>query len=812
LLLQGAIYRPMERQKIRLENGTFFLEDKPFFLYSGEIHYFRIFRREWKDRLRKAKATGLNTVSSYIPWCWHEYEEGSFDFNGKTDPQRDLIGFIELLEEFGLYFLPRVGPVSNAELVYEGLPGWLLKGHPEIYTGGVGLSDLPHVTLVSYSNPTFQKYVERWYDKVLPIVARYQVTRGGNIFLIQLCNEIGMVHWVNKSADYSGTTTRLYQDFLRENYGGIDRLNRNYGTDYRDFSQVEQPNGHSDFGWKPAFWDWAKFYRWYHARYYEFLTRQARAHQINLPVVANIPQFYDFDVRGRGIYSPMTTSMFRDFPIYVPEVIFGGAYWPRRLDYDNFHDVMLTTEAVKMVSPPNVPAICCELQTGILRGRPRIQPPDVELLLKGSVSYGLNGVNSYLFCGGKNPEGLGVFGSYHDWQAPISSEGKERPHLKPLESFGKFIRTFGEKLALTKKESDTVLGFYTPYYATEYLKGKFAEELERKRDELFFDGMARLLQLAGISYSLKDLEKSSVEDLLSCPTLWVFCLDFMDGETQIKLAHYVEAGGRLVIFPTMPTMDLSCQKKTLLADGLGIEIMGKIRENLVEVKGKEILVRGETTVFRIREGLDTVIARTLGGEPCGLLTEKGKGLALILGFGVSHVFDYQIELIRYFAKEMAVSPSIVIESGEAVAVMRSIARGPEKDKYGFLFLSNYKDEPEYVKLSLRLPGERRRAKLPERGSLYLAGRSASILPLNIPLSERVKMRWSTLEILEYKLGKSINFLVEGMAGADSEILLFCKRPKIVRIDGEKLPFKYVDGLLKIHFEARGKEQRLSIES
>jgi len=817
----------MKKQEIRLEHKRFVLGDKPFFLYSGEVHYFRIPRKDWKDRLKKAKATGLNTISSYVPWCWHEFEEGSFDFTGKTHPERDLVGFINLVREFGLYFLARVGPVSNAELVNEGLPGWLLKEHSEVYTEGKGLSDLPHVTLVSYLNPTFQMYVKRWYENLSPIIARNQVTQGGNIILVQLCNEIGMAHWVNKTADYSRTATQLYQDFLRRNYGEIGRLNMNYGTDYREFNQIEQPDGYADSGWKPVFWDWAQFYRWYHATYYQSLTQLARTHKITVPVVANIPQFYDFDVRGRGIYSPMTTSMFRDFPLYVPDVIFGGAYQPRRLDFDNFHDIVLTTDVMKMVSSPDVPTICCELQTGILRDRPRIQPADVELLLKASVSQGLNGVNSYLFCGGTNPEGLGVFGSYHDWQAPISPEGKERPHLEPLKSFGRFIKTFGEKLALTEKEFDTVFGIYAPYYATEYLKGKFTEELERKRDQLFFDGMARLLQLAGINFSLKDLQRSSIEELLSHPTLWVFCLDFMDGETQMKLVQYVEKGGRLIIFPTLPTTDLSCQKKTLLLDGLGIEISGRVRENLVKVKGKEILVRGETTVFRSPESSARILARTFEGEPCGLLTKKGKGRALILGFGITHVFDYHIELAKSFVREMAISPSIVVEPGGVMATVRSRAQGVNNSRYGFLFLSNYKDEPENVKISLRLPGEKRRTTLPERGSMYLPGRTVSILPLNVPLSEEIKIKWSSVEILEYKVGKPVTLLVQKAGGGDSEIVLSFvgvtrrftpmyrgghpKRPRIVRIDGKMVPFKYIDGLLKIHFKPNGKLQNLTIQ-
>jgi len=801
----------MKKQEIRLEKGRFVLGDKPFFLYSGEVHYFRIPKREWKGRLNKAKASGLNTISSYIPWCWHEIKEGTFDFTGETCPERNLLDFIKFLKELGLYLLPRIGPISNAELIHEGLPDWLVKSHPEVYTEGKGLSDLPHVTLVSYSNPTFQRYVEKWYEQILPIIAKHQITSGGNIILLQLCNEIGMVHWVNKTADYSETATKLYQDFLRKNYGEIRRLNRNYGTNYEDFNRIEQPEGQAVSEWSSRLWDWAQFYRWYHATYYQSLVRQANTHRINIPLVANIPQFYDFDVRGRGIYSPMTTSMFRDFPLYVPEVIFGGAYWPRRLDYDNFHDIVLTTEAVKMVSSRNVPTICCELQTGILRGRPKINRADVELLLKGSIGQGLGGVNCYLFCGGRNPEGLGVFGSYHDWQAPISTEGKERPHLEPIKSFGRFIKAFGEKLALTEKELDTSFGFYAPYYATEYLKGKFAEEIEKKRDELFFDGMARLVQLAGLNYSLKDLQRSSIEELLCYPTLWVFCLNFMDGETQMKLIHYVERGGRLLIFPTLPTRDLSLRKKTLLLDDLGIEISGRVKENLVKVRQRETLVRGEITTFRFNESPDAILATTLAGEACGLLKRRGEGQMLILGFGIAHVFDYHIELIRWLAREMGIRPSVVLESGEVAAVVRSTAKYADDSKYGFLFLNNYKDEAEDVKISLRLPGEKRRTRLPERGLLYLPGRSASVLPLNLPISEKITIKWSTAEILEYKTGNPASFVVQGPDEGESEVVFSCERPKTVEIDRERLPFKYVTGLLKIHFKPNGKHQKLSVQ-
>ncbi len=149
--------------------------------------------------------------------------------------------------------------------------------------------------------------------------------------------------------------------------------------------------------------------------------------------------------------------------------------------------------------------------------------------------------------------------------------------------------------------------------------------------------------------------------------------------------------------------------------------------------------------------------------------------------------------------------------GDVVATLRSTAKAVDDSKYGFLFLNNYEDAPENVKISLRIPGERRITSLPERGLIYVPRRSALVLPLNVPLSEEVKIRWSTVEILEYKVGKTVTLGLRGVAGRDAEIVLSCKKPKIVRIDRKKISFNYVSGLLKVRFKPKGKEQKLSIQ-
>src|ERR1700692_1638732 len=68
-----------------LGDSTFMLDGKPLQIISGEMHCYRIPRAYWRDRIRKAKAMGLNTVATYIFWNMHEPVQGKFDFSGNSD-------------------------------------------------------------------------------------------------------------------------------------------------------------------------------------------------------------------------------------------------------------------------------------------------------------------------------------------------------------------------------------------------------------------------------------------------------------------------------------------------------------------------------------------------------------------------------------------------------------------------------------------------------------------------------------------------------------------------------------------------------
>ncbi|MBE5842923.1 MAG: beta-galactosidase [Butyrivibrio sp.] len=150
----------------------FYLDGKKFKIISGAFHYFRTVPEYWKDRLLKLKAMGGNTVETYIPWNMHEPKKGEFCFEGMLDLEK----FIKLTQEVGLKLILRPSPYICAEWEFGGLPAWLLK------EDGMRLR-------VNYE--PFMKAVEDYYDVLMPMITKYQITNGGNVILMQIENEYG---------------------------------------------------------------------------------------------------------------------------------------------------------------------------------------------------------------------------------------------------------------------------------------------------------------------------------------------------------------------------------------------------------------------------------------------------------------------------------------------------------------------------------------------------------------------------------------------------------------------------------------------
>ena len=158
---------------VLLANGDHFeLDGKRLQIISGAIHYERVPRAYWRDRLKKARAMGLNTVETYVFWNVHEPRPGEYDFSG----QYDVAEFIREAQEEGLYVILRPGPYACAEWEFGGYPAWLLKD--------------PRMEVRS-RNAAFMQAATRWLRRLGKELAPLQSGLGGPILAVQVENEYG---------------------------------------------------------------------------------------------------------------------------------------------------------------------------------------------------------------------------------------------------------------------------------------------------------------------------------------------------------------------------------------------------------------------------------------------------------------------------------------------------------------------------------------------------------------------------------------------------------------------------------------------
>ena len=222
---------------------------KPFILVAGELHYFRVPRREWRRRMELFLEAGGNAVGTYIPWLLHEPEEGQYRFES-SDGACNLESYLELAAELGLWVIARPGPYQYSEMLWDGLPGWLVERYPEILARTIEGRPF-RASSVSYLHPRYMEKVRQWYGQVCPILARNTVSRGGAVALMQVDNEMTGVHRWFSGFDYNAETMGFgrqdgrYPRFLQRKYGSIEALNRAYGTEYGSFADVRPLGGNS---------------------------------------------------------------------------------------------------------------------------------------------------------------------------------------------------------------------------------------------------------------------------------------------------------------------------------------------------------------------------------------------------------------------------------------------------------------------------------------------------------------------------------------------------------------------------------------
>ncbi len=207
----------MKKQLLEIGETSVTLSGEPFYIASGDMHYFRYFKAGWERRLKLMKDFGLTCVQTYVPWNLHEPEKGQYNFSDNLD----LAAFIKLCGDCGLRVLLRPSPYMCSEWDFGGLPYWLLKDK----NMHIRCSEEPYMTHA-------EAYTRRLCKEFVPLLS----TNGGPIIAVALENEYG---------SYANDT-----DYLRT----LAAILKSEGVDVPLYSASGPEMKHLTWGSLPEIW------------------------------------------------------------------------------------------------------------------------------------------------------------------------------------------------------------------------------------------------------------------------------------------------------------------------------------------------------------------------------------------------------------------------------------------------------------------------------------------------------------------------------------------------------------------------------
>ncbi len=570
-----------EFMNLKITEESFIIDGRRQGLYSGEIPYFKVPFSDWKKRMQLWKEAGGNCIATYCPWLLHEPEEGIFKFD-MGDGVTDISRYLETAQEVGLGVIMRPGPYIYSELRHGGLPGWLMKKYPEIQARDRRGNVIREGATATYLHPIFMEKVQRYLEKVCPIIAKFSAKNGGPVVMLQPDNEIyGLQIW-NGDYDFSeayagyGTESGRYPQFLAKRFSTVDEANRRYGTKhsaFTEFSPEDEPaSGHAKFLWNR---DWFDFYTQCGDEYIHWL--------LNIFESSGAGDLFCINAGNAG----MNTYFEKVKADYGTRLLLGSDHYyslgqelaqnnPTPQVYMRYWISMQTLRLMK--NPPSV----LEFQFGTYADWPPCVPEDIEANLKMHLSLGMQGLNGYIFTGGPNIKGAGRFSDNYDFGAPVAGDGTIRPSYYVLKDFGQLLHKHPEILS-EKVEPEVQIFMPFDCLNSYYLWGNLDDSSCAEPTSIapFIQrGIGVSLLSSGIQIMGCNWETANVNVPLILPSC-----GSMSAADQQKSIDFLERGGRILCIPVIPHLDENMEPCTILSDYLQASSGNKMRDPYLSIDG-----------------------------------------------------------------------------------------------------------------------------------------------------------------------------------------------------------------------------------
>lgn len=508
-----------------LQHGTYpelRVDGVPFFINSAAFFYPRIPRSLWESSLDRYRELGINTIEISIPWNWHEPREGEIDFDGHTNPRRDLRGLLRMIAGHGFKLIVRPGPTVLHEWRNSGYPDWLLE-RPEYHmpladrlegreppAAELEAADAEAAARLWLENPVHLAHAGKWLEAVAHELAPY---RAGATFL-------------SASRDSGGART---PGPGREISGPLL------------FVQVaEGPGSGRASTAGPEFW-----------KYVETLCG-ILARGVDVPCLIDPAQPHS--ATAGSVLTPPVPAMGQWFL---------GPWSARDADEKQISplDIAgLEFTVSSLAAQPAFPPALAEFSAGSFApqddARPELSPPE-NIRIAGHLllGYGLRGLSWFPLQNTLTPAGYGTPGAnrFYRWDVALSLNGARQPGTREVERIGDWLAAWGSQLAASHRRADFGLVDTLAALPREKLTRTDIAAVTQSIEQL-----ERLAQYGGLSSELVDPEFQPTAQLLRHPLLLLPVYMPADPAyalsptAQRALDSYVRGGGVLVCFPDAP--------------------------------------------------------------------------------------------------------------------------------------------------------------------------------------------------------------------------------------------------------------------
>ena len=559
-------------------------------IFGSEIQYFRLDPQYWETIIKRFKDTGLRGVTTYVQWGTHivggpdkKNPAGKFDFEGKTDPRRNLLKFLELVEKHELLLSFRCGPFCCNEMAYGGYPQWLVCGDPSMMvwdyqnrtTQGYWIGK-KEGSQPSYLHPKYLELVKHWFAAVAPIVTprgRRSDARGnvkGFITMMNLDNEISYI--VRDSfldSDYNpvnvGTAPGqrgFYHDFLQEKYSSAKSLSAAYGKKIATIADVTPPRSVPDSVGRDVAWylDWVEFKQWAMCKYITVLREMHEEHGIE-----NSEHFHFMTNFNPHLPEGVPTRM----PAFEKAV--SSKSGPGIVGYDFYRSVFMSysgyhsmARVLKLMNASVQYTWSAEFMSGTWNKvlSTRVSDDHMRFMARCALSQGCKSIAWFMF---------------HDrdcWgDAPVSSHGHLRPSIEILREMPEIlfnkIKHWDELIPQTDvgivydlvAHRHTSIGDPMPCNDNDNYVGKPSiDGTDAGKSSKEYYGLFRLIEQTGVQAGVIDIahadeKKNANEQLKKYPVIFLPGSPIVVKSTSKSLTKYVDHGGTLVVTGTWPSVD-----------------------------------------------------------------------------------------------------------------------------------------------------------------------------------------------------------------------------------------------------------------